>query len=109
MPKATTAAIAIPAGEAIAFKAEPIFLRLIKKVPKAVIIGPIIGLRPTKLLITLAILSLDSVAQSSVLLIMSKREPLIPPAAAIALLRNASQLPPTCSIFEPMFCCISLA
>ena len=48
-------------------------------------------------------------AQDSVLFVISNRLDVTPPFAAMAVLVNASQLPPTCSILEPIFCCISFA
>ena len=86
-----------------------IFPTLVVNAPTAVIAGPITGDNPTNPRINWAIELLEVVAHSIDWLIISSMAPLTPPLAAIALFRRASQLPPTCSIFEPMFCCMSLA
>ena len=86
-----------------------ILLKLVKKVPMPVIAGPMTGLKPIKPRVTFAIELFDSVDHSKVLLIISSIAPLTPDLEAIALFLNDSQLPPTCSIFEPIFFCISLA
>ena len=100
---------AFPKPETIPPVTPMIFPAFVMKPPKAVVAGPITGDRPIKPLVTLAMLLSELLAHSNVLFIISSKELLKPPFAAIALLDNASQLPPNCSIFEPRFCCISLA
>ena len=77
--------------------------------PTAVTAGPIAGDNPIKPRITCAVLELDCVAQLNVLLIISSKELVTPLLAARDFFVKSSQLPPTCSIFEPIFCCISFA
>ena len=98
-----------PKPETIPPVTPKIFPAFVMKPPKAVVAGPTTGDKPINPLVTLAIPLSELLAHSNVLFIISSKELLTPPFAAIALLDNASQLPPNCSIFEPRFCCISLA
>ena len=88
----------------------PVILEtLVIKPPTAVIAGPMTGDKPMKPRVNFAIALSEVAAHLRVSLVISSIAPLTPPFAAIALLVRSSQLPPTCSILEPMFCCISLA
>ena len=84
-------------------------LTFIIAVPTVVMIGPITGDKPINDRVHFATALSLLAAQDKALLVISNRLDVTPPFAAIAVLVNASQLPPTCSILEPMFCCISLA